>query len=41
MLDKEALLPTADSEPSAYARPEIEPALPRQSLLIDRDRRVS
>jgi NADPH-dependent glutamate synthase beta subunit-like oxidoreductase len=40
MLDKEALLPTADSEPSAYARPEIEPALPPQSLLIDRDRRV-
>ena len=40
MLDKEALLPTVESEPSAYARPEIEPALPRQSLLIERDRRV-
>jgi len=40
MLDKEALLPSPDAQPSAYARPEIEPALPKQSLLLDRNRSV-
>jgi NADH:ubiquinone oxidoreductase subunit H/NADPH-dependent glutamate synthase beta subunit-like oxidoreductase len=40
MLDKEGLLPAPDSEPSAFGRPEIEPELPKQALLLDRNRRV-
>ena len=40
MLDREGLLPTPDSEPSAFGRPEIEPELPKQALMLDRNRRV-
>jgi hypothetical protein len=34
------MLPTDGSEPSAYSRPEIEPELPKQALLLDRNRSV-
>ncbi len=40
LLDKESLMPFPAAQPSAYARPEIEPALPKQSLLLDRNRSV-
>jgi NADH:ubiquinone oxidoreductase subunit H/NADPH-dependent glutamate synthase beta subunit-like oxidoreductase/ferredoxin len=40
MLDREMMLPTDGSEPSAYSRPEIEPELPKQALLLDRNRSV-
>jgi len=39
-LDKEALMPSPEKEPSAYARPEIEPSLPKQALLLDNNRVV-
>lgn len=39
-LDREKLLPTPDSEPSSLFRPEVEPMLPKQALLLDRNRRV-
>ena len=39
-LDKEGLKPSPEKQPSAYARPEIEPALPKQALLLDRNRVV-
>jgi len=39
-LDKEGLRPSPETQPSAYARPEIEPALPKQALLLDRNRVV-
>ena len=38
LLDKEALMPSVAAQPSAYYRPEIEPSLPKQSLLLDRNR---
>ena len=40
LLDKESLMPFPAAQPSAYARPEIEPALPKQALLLDRNRSV-
>ena len=40
LLDREALLPPAAARPSAYYRPEIEPSLPKQALLLDRNRSV-
>jgi NADH:ubiquinone oxidoreductase subunit H/NADPH-dependent glutamate synthase beta subunit-like oxidoreductase len=40
LLDKEGLKPSPEKEPSAYARPEIEPALPKQALLLDNNRVV-
>ncbi len=39
-LDKEGLRPYPEMQPSAYARPEIEPTLPKQALLLDRNRVV-
>lgn len=33
-------MPSPEKEPSAYARPEIEPALPKQALLLDNNRVV-
>ena len=39
-LDKEGLRPSPEMQPSAYARPEIEPTLPKQALLLDRNRVV-
>ena len=39
-LDKEALMPSPEKQPSAYARPEIETALPKQALLLDNNRVV-
>ena len=33
-------MPSPEQEPSAYARPEIEPALPKQALLLDNNRVV-
>jgi len=38
VLGKEALLLTDAKQPSGYARPEFEVTLPRQSLLLDRDK---
>jgi len=38
VLSKEKLLYTPDKQRSAYARPKLEPALPRQTLLIEGDR---
>jgi formate hydrogenlyase subunit 6/NADH:ubiquinone oxidoreductase subunit I len=38
-LDREGLRPSPTMQPSAYERPELEPSLPRQTLLIDRGRR--
>ena len=35
-LDKEMLRPSPQKQPSAYARPELEPTLPEQTLLLDR-----
>jgi len=40
LLDREGMLPADGSEPSAYGRPEIEPELPKQALLLDRNRSV-
>ena len=40
LLDREGLMPSPEQEPSAYARPEIEPALPKQALLLDNNRVV-
>jgi NADH:ubiquinone oxidoreductase subunit H/NADPH-dependent glutamate synthase beta subunit-like oxidoreductase len=40
LLDREGLMPSPEKEPSAYARPEIEPALPKQALLLDNNRVV-
>lgn len=38
VLSNEDLLPSDKRQPSGYARPEIEATLPRQTLLVDRDR---
>jgi len=38
ILDKEDLLPSDERKPSGYARPNIEVTLPRQTLLLDRDK---
>jgi len=38
VLQKEELLLTGAKQPSGYARPEFEVSLPRQTLLLDRDR---
>lgn len=38
-LDREGLRPSPTMQPSAYERPELEPSLPKQTLLIDRGRR--
>ena len=38
VLQKEDLLLTGAKQPSGYARPEFEAKLPRQTLLLDRDR---
>jgi len=35
-LDKEALIASPSKQPSSYARPELEPGLPKQSLLLYR-----
>ncbi len=35
-LDKEGLRPSPAKQPSSYARPALEPALPKQALLLDR-----
>jgi len=35
-LDKEGLRPSPRKQPSSYARPELEPTLPKQTLLLDR-----
>ncbi|MCK4722127.1 MAG: 4Fe-4S dicluster domain-containing protein, partial [Dehalococcoidia bacterium] len=40
LLDKEGLLPSPTAQPSAYGRSEVEPALPKQALLLDRNRSV-
>ena len=38
-LDKEGLKPSPEEQPSSYTRPELEPTLPKQTLLLDRTRR--
>ena len=38
VLAKEGLLLSEERQPSGYARPKIEAALPQQTLLLDRDR---
>ena len=38
VMDKEALLLSGERQPSGYARPKIEAGLPRQTLLLDRDK---
>jgi NADH-quinone oxidoreductase chain I len=38
VLDKEALLETDERKPSGYFHPEIAAELPKQSLLLDKDR---
>ena len=38
MLGKEDLLIPDKRQPSGYARPEVEATLPKQTLLIDRDK---
>ncbi|GAI12847.1 unnamed protein product, partial [marine sediment metagenome] len=35
-LDKEKLRPSPQKQPSSYARPELEPSLPEQTLLLYR-----
>jgi len=36
--DREELLASEERKPSAYARPQIEATLPKQTLLLDKDR---
>lgn len=38
VMDKEGLLLSGERQPSGYARPKIEAGLPRQTLLLDRDK---
>jgi len=38
VMDKEGLLLSGERQPSGYARPKIEADLPRQTLLLDRDK---
>lgn len=38
VMAKEDLLASAERKPSGYARPEIEATLPKQTLLLDRDK---
>ena len=38
VLDREELLASEERKPSAYARPQIEATLPKQTLLLDKDR---
>ena len=38
VMNKEGLLLSDERQPSGYARPKIEVGLPRQTLLLDRDR---
>jgi NADH-quinone oxidoreductase chain I len=38
VLDKEDLLASDERKPSGYARPKIEATLPKQTLLLDRDK---
>ncbi len=38
ILSKEDLLPSDERKPSGYARPKVEATLPRQTLLLDRDK---
>jgi NADH-quinone oxidoreductase chain I len=38
IMAKEDLLASEERKPSAYARPKIEASLPRQTLLLDRDK---
>jgi len=38
VMDKEDLLLSGERQPSGYARPKIEAGLPRQTLLLDRDK---
>jgi len=38
VMPKERLLITGDKQPSSYARPEFDEKLPRQTLLLDRDK---
>jgi len=38
VMANEALLASAERRPSGYARPQVEAALPKQSLLLDKDR---
>ena len=38
ILAKEGLLASEERKPSGYARPKIEATLPRQTLLVDRDK---
>ncbi len=39
VVDKEGLRPSPQKQPSSYARPELEPTLPKQTLLLDRTKR--
>jgi formate hydrogenlyase subunit 6/NADH:ubiquinone oxidoreductase subunit I len=36
--DREELLASEERKPSGYARPQIEATLPKQTLLLDKDR---
>jgi formate hydrogenlyase subunit 6/NADH:ubiquinone oxidoreductase subunit I len=38
IFEKEDMLLTKDKKPSGYARPEFEAVLPRQTLLLDREK---